>query len=258
MNKVKIEFKDKCDEIEKYFIFLEKLDKGGAKLTYLQGIVENKDEMIKAEITTILKASAYLMLYNLIESTMRSSILEIYKSIKNDSLSFRKVQNKIQRLWIKFEIKDKHLAEASFDTIQNTIIDMIKFVIEDEELALDENDIEFSGNLDAQEIRNVADNYGFKHIVPENLKGGEELFKIKKSRNDLAHGFKSFIEVGGEYSFEKLKEIKDQVVGFLNAILDNIETYINNKDYKFKPVETLQSSTISQSNNPSSPSHIPI
>ncbi len=54
---------------------------------------------------------------------------------------------------------------------------------------------------------------------------------IKSNRNDLAHGVKSFAEVGREKSADELLKIKNKVIKYLRNILVNIETYIANQEY---------------------------
>ncbi|NET55552.1 MAG: hypothetical protein F6K47_05090, partial [Symploca sp. SIO2E6] len=49
--------------------------------------------------------------------------------------------------------------------------------------------------------------------------------------NDLAHGFKSFKEVGRDISADELVEIKKKVISYLREILQNIETYLANREY---------------------------
>ena len=54
---------------------------------------------------------------------------------------------------------------------------------------------------------------------------------VKNNRNDLAHGIKSFAEVGKDKSADELIKIKDKVVKYLRQILENISIYIDNQEY---------------------------
>ncbi len=60
---------------------------------------------------------------------------------------------------------------------------------------------------------------------------GEDLLIIKSNRNDLAHGFKSFAEVGKDKTTDELLEIKNKTIRYLRKILQNIEQYLSNQDY---------------------------
>ena len=58
-----------------------------------------------------------------------------------------------------------------------------------------------------------------------------DLLTIKVNRNDLAHGIKSFIEVGRDKTADELLEIKDKTISYLRRILKNIEIYLDNQEY---------------------------
>lgn len=45
-------------------------------------------------------------------------------------------------------------------------------------------------------IKTIAKIYGFSAITDHDTRDGIDLLSIKKNRNDLAHGFLSFKEVG--------------------------------------------------------------
>ena len=57
------------------------------------------------------------------------------------------------------------------------------------------------------------------------------LLRIKTNRNDLAHGSKSFEEVGKDATADELLVIRRRVICYLREILKNIETYISNEEY---------------------------
>ncbi|NET41327.1 MAE_28990/MAE_18760 family HEPN-like nuclease [Okeania sp. SIO2B3] len=65
------DFNQRSEEVSKYFIFLQSLQQGKIKLiTESQG--SSKAKKIETELENTLKTSAYLLLYNLIEYTMKS------------------------------------------------------------------------------------------------------------------------------------------------------------------------------------------
>jgi hypothetical protein len=85
---------------------------------------------------------------------------------------------------------------------------------------------EVSGNLDARKIRELSESYGFS--VPEKC---DELLIIKNFRNHLAHGEKTFSEIGKEKSITELIRINVRVTLYLRAVLKSISDFINNKHY---------------------------
>ena len=90
----------------------------------------------------------------------------------------------------------------------------------------------FSENVDAKKIKKIADKYGFSCLTnAQKTKNGENLLVVKSNRNDLAHGIKSFEEVGGDQAIEQLLKIKKEVVEYLRQILVNIRVYLDNEEY---------------------------
>jgi hypothetical protein len=81
-------------------------------------------------------------------------------------------------------------------------------------------------------IKEIAKKYGFSYQTDfAKTKNGEKLVDIKDKRNDLAHGVKSFKEVGQGKTIEDLLEIKKEVIEYLRQILENIKTYLDNQEY---------------------------
>ncbi len=89
-----------------------------------------------------------------------------------------------------------------------------------------------AGNIDSKLIRETAKKYGFYSPTDDKkITNGEDLYLVKKNRNDLAHGSKSFTEVGKEKGADELIKIKNQVVEYLEGILKKVETYIDKQEY---------------------------
>ena len=84
-----------------------------------------------------------------------------------------------------------------------------------------------SGNVDARKIRDLADEYGFTHPAAD----GSDLLVVKTNRNDLAHGSKSFADVGRDYTITDIIAMKDKIIIYLKAMLDNVADYILGKQY---------------------------
>ncbi|MDJ0518165.1 MAG: MAE_28990/MAE_18760 family HEPN-like nuclease, partial [Trichodesmium sp. MO_231.B1] len=70
--------------------------------------------------------------------------------------------------------------------------------------------------MDDQKINTTAKKYGFSAKTKTD---SSDLLKVKDNRNDLAHGSKSFAEVGKDKSADELIEIQNKVVEYLRQIL---------------------------------------
>ena len=127
--------------------------------------VKNEDTIFK-KIYTIndtlqktLKASGILILYNLIESTVRRAIEQIHIAFSDENLSYNQVIDKIQMLWIEYNYKNfkEYKAITIHEKLQSIGEDIIKIEYEDYIKKSGKNDL--SGNVDAMKIRNIAEKY---------------------------------------------------------------------------------------------------
>lgn len=219
MKDVKRDFQERCDEIDLYFSFMEKVAKRGSKITLSDGTV-NK---INSELAKTLKANGFILLYNLVESSIKRAIEEIYVKMKQDETKYDDVKESIKREIIIF-LKHKTNTEEFVKSVNFIAEDIIEQCFSPKNL--------FSGNVDAKEIRETSKKYGFSTATNNRItKGGKELLTVKTHRNDLAHGVFSFKEVGKNYPPQEMLRIKKEVTSYIKQILDNIENYINKKEF---------------------------
>ncbi|NEP59904.1 MAG: hypothetical protein F6K31_23350 [Symploca sp. SIO2G7] len=216
------DFKERTKEVNKYFIFLKSLEQGTTKL-----ITEEKNgvttiQKIDPELEKTLKASGFLLLYNLVEATMRDAIEAIFEELRSKGVSFDNIRPELQKIVL------KNLARRNPDKVLMEITAISLDIIT---AGFDKGEI-FSGNIDGREIRKTAEMYGFSSSTDYAKTGdGQDLLTVKTNRNDLAHGVKSFAEVGRTQTIGDLLRIENKVVEYLRQILQNIETYLANKDY---------------------------
>ncbi|NEP38153.1 MAG: hypothetical protein F6K25_10720 [Okeania sp. SIO2G4] len=211
------DFKERSKEVSKYFIFLKNLEQGTIQLA-MEGKAKAKIKEIDSELIKTLKASAFLLLYNLIESTMRDAIEAIFDELQSQGISFNKIRPELKKIVLE-NLKNKSSSEV-YHIIVDISLDIIKVGFDRKKL--------FSGNIDAKQIKKTADKYGFS---ADTKTDSSDLLTVKTNRNDLAHGIKSFAEVGKEKSADELIKIKNNVVKYLRQILENIETYLTNQEY---------------------------
>jgi len=226
MNNTKSDFEKRKNEIEIYFSFLLKIDdEENTKLSYKLG-TNIVTEKVSSQLNKILIANSFLILYNLIESTVRNSIIEIFNQIMDDDIAYEKLSENFKNILIK-QTTNK-LKEGNYrpDTIQSCIYGFVSDALDKKAVFLNKEDINISGNLDAQEIRSVAKKYGFK--APKN---GRNLEDIKNKRNKLAHGDNTFFDIGKNYSVNQLIAFKEEVVNYLGEMITKIEKFIEDTEY---------------------------
>ncbi|MDY6805782.1 MAG: MAE_28990/MAE_18760 family HEPN-like nuclease [Cyanobacteriota bacterium] len=221
-NALFLNFTYRSKEVSKYFLFLKNLEAGTIKLAMEGRSGTSKVRNIDAGLEQTLKASAYLLLYNLVESSMRNAIEAIFDELQSQKVPFDQIRPELKKIVLqnlKRQNPDKVLVQ-----IRDISLDIIAVGFDKEEL--------FSGNIDGLLIRKTAKNYGFSSRTDfAKTNDGIDLFGVKTNRNDLAHGVKSFAEVGKDKTADELIEVKNKVVNYLKEILENIETYLANKEY---------------------------
>ena len=218
------DFEMRAKEVSKYFLFLKNLEQGSIRLNMpnIDNPEKYKNKQIDYELEKTLKATGFLLLYNLVESTMTNAIETIFNEIKENEISFDDVHEELKKLIIN-NFKNNY-SENNISEINIISQDIITASFNKKKL--------FSGNVDARKIQKTAMAYGFSvETNARKTENGQDLLRIKTNRNDLAHGSKSFEEVGKDATADELLVIRRRVICYLREILKNIETYISNEEY---------------------------
>jgi hypothetical protein len=228
MSALLTEYEAKVSEILVYFDFLENLLEKDARLHFPRGR-KQKFASVEDELLKILKANAFLLLYNLIESSIRNGVAKIYDAVRIDRLSYTGVCDELRTVWThqQFVPDDSRRVENN----AKRLMELIDFVLDAELISLDARDLPISGNVDADQIRGVARKYGFNFKASPKLKGGNLLKRVKDERNSLAHGYKSFAECGRDLTYDGLVEIRRQVIPYLRQVLRGIDRFITRRGY---------------------------
>lgn len=215
------QFEQRKQEVNLYFEFLKK--------QIGEEISPKNQDIDTDKIEKILKANSFLILYNFIESSMRNAIQAIHDSIETEAVPYRLLEQGLQKIYLK-QLYHR-LKESNNSTFESSMIPFLEKIIDDAFIKEYNQALTFSGNVDAQKIRELARDYGFSNTSGAS-RGGRELLTVKTKRNHLAHGNISFSECGRDHSFSDLNTIKDEVIGFLRDILSEIEDYIDKQTYK--------------------------
>lgn len=229
MDNTILNFEKRKLEINTFLNYLKLLDKDSIELKY----TKDKKVILKPvspKFLTILTANSFLLLYNVIESTIRNSVIAIYDNIKDEGVTFDELSDNLKKLWTKFNTERFKEGNFKMETIREFVLDFANKIISREVVMFSEEWMDFSGNLDANEIRGLAEKIGFL-TSPD----GRNLVKIKDKRNRLAHGEHTFYDVGKDYSVREIIELKDEVFVYLDDVVKNVGTYIRKKDYKKIP-----------------------
>ncbi len=210
------DFNKRSQEVSDYFAFLREVEQQQVKVVK-DGNISN----INTGLDKTLKATGYLLLYNLVESTMRNAIELIFDQIQTNNISFDNLKIEFKELiW-------KNIKKRSASKLTRNITTLSRDIISE---SFDSNDL-FSGNVDAKKIREIARIYGFSTSTNSETRDGSDLESIKEIRNNLAHGFIPFSEVGSNLTANELVRISERVIKYLRQILENINEYLEREEY---------------------------
>lgn len=223
MKTTRAEYTKRLNEVTLYFETIKLLDNGDCSIICKDINGGTTEKIIDGELAKIMKANGFLLLYNLIEATIRNSISAILNSISTDKLTFKLLSDNLKKLWINQEInKTKDISK-----FKEKVSELSEKILNDKLLEFSNECVNISGNIDAQRIREIAKKFGY--LEPKNGRG---LQTIKDKRNQLAHGEFTFSDIGKNYTSNDLIDYKSEVVTFIENVLNNVETYINAKRYK--------------------------
>lgn len=192
---------------------------GGIKLTYQSFI-------------NILKSNLSLMIYNLIEFTVSSLIQKIYDTIKSESLSYTDVNEYIRKLWTKATLKPINDPNFKYSTFIAKNEEIINKIINHTAITLHYRDTVDGGNLGGNNIRDLLKSHGIDTNTHSSNYRPDILDKIKKSRNDLAHGSVSFVEAMRDNSTSDIELDITIISNFLEEIMADVSDYLDMEYYK--------------------------
>jgi hypothetical protein len=224
------DFQARIDEINEYFSFVSFIDdiETHKKEKLTNG--KHLDYITKRELQKILRSNCFLLLYNLVESTIRNGILSVYDNIHDDSLKFDELSERIQEIWLTHQTRQTLTSNKSANT---WLKGLMRDVLEGSQIVLEKDTINISGNLDYGNIQKIINSYGFFGRITVNKSDIEgALNKVKRERNLLAHGNKTFCQSGEIITMSELMTIKNNISRYLSELVGNIELYITNKRYK--------------------------
>lgn len=223
MDNTRFDFENRKKEINNYINFLKIFDSDKTRISYIKG-AELKTEAIQRQFQITLIANAFLILYNLIESTVRNSIIEIYECINFDKLSYSELSENLKKLWIKRRISIEE--NKGIIKYRDCIYKIADEVLNNDKITFSNKWFDYSGNLDADKIRKLASSIGFQYST-----NGRNLEEIRMKRNRLAHGEQTFYDVGKDFSVKQIEEFRDETFNYLSVLIKKIEEFIENKKY---------------------------
>lgn len=227
------DFKDKCLEIERFLEFVNDLDQGRDNhLLYkdVQSIWTQKS--ISREVQKTLRASCYLLIYNLLESSTCDALDSIHKTLASEQVDLQALSNNLKK--IIFSNLKSGLGDNQIQELITNQIDL-RLVIRDHGYSKRNF---LSGNLDMDAIKKIERKYGFSLNIVNGQAGiynPEVIKKIKKKRNELAHGSESFETCGQNIPILSMNDTYKHAKNALLALFNGINNFINSQNYLHTP-----------------------
>ncbi|MGJ1444656.1 MAE_28990/MAE_18760 family HEPN-like nuclease [Sphingobacterium siyangense] len=135
---IKEEFEKRALEIDSFYEILEIIEHESPKITaYDIEMMGEKTLAVNSSKIDTLRSTAYLLLYNLIESTIYNSITSIFDEIKDNRLKYFDLIEDLQKYWLNnlYKHDDKKRKETVIETIMKVANQIF-------------NDTAYSGDVD--------------------------------------------------------------------------------------------------------------
>lgn len=222
-------FEERCMEIERFLDFVDDLDKGSAN-QILNKADNNiwQTKPISREVQKTLRASCYLLIYNLLESTTSEALDSIHLTLTSEQRDLQELSTNLKK--IIFNNLKGGLGE---DGIKKIIDDQIDIRLSIINHGYSKKNF-LSGNFDIDAIKKIEKKYGFELHVVGGVDGvyDKEIIKsIKLKRNALAHGSQSFEQCGQGIPLFSMRSIFKNAKNTLLALINGLNNFLNQKNY---------------------------
>ncbi len=223
------EYNQRVADVKAFYEVLKFLD---AVETYKNKPIEDtntsKSLMLTRNMQKCLRAEAIIVLYNLIESTFSNCVFYVFDNIKDEKLHYENLISELRNVWFREKIHSKLSLDNARRISKNIADTLSSELMEFKELPSD-----ISGNLDLRKIIFLSKKIGIPlGRIPDVDRTGEILLSIKNKRNDLAHGNKSFSDVGSFLTYNELEDYKERTLGFLEFLIRKFQIFVSEKKFK--------------------------
>jgi len=230
MGQVVDEFERRASEVRKFLRMLARMEQPDAELEQGQP-GEQRVVRIDEDWLRVGKAAAYLMLYNVVEASIRSAFDELYGTIRSEKLKHGVISEALRQVWVEQKHRRVTHEDAAPKKYLQTAKRLVEDVVQETIVDLDSSRLPGSGTLDAKRIRQIFDKHGCELITNRRARGGEALSTVKRLRNDLAHGHVSFSDCGRDVTIRELVQVARESRHFVRGVLTSLEDYATKKTY---------------------------
>ena len=222
-------FRDRRQEVKQYVRFVYDLINNEENCGFHSEINTHSQSSKRFVDIRIHKATVILLLYNLIESTTTSAIIAIYSKIKEDGVCFNDCSDNIKQVFLKNCQKRFNNSSWEIEKVSQLFKDLnwtiAKYLVYHD---FNTNNI-LSCNVGINELKKLSKRYGFNN--PVSGYNYKSISAIKDKRNDLAHGNKTFSEVGQSLGKKDIIQYYVLTIRLMISTLKSVESFLQNKEY---------------------------
>lgn len=230
-----LDYLDKLAEVEHFMQFIHFLENHRDIQANGKHSLDKSEKQfsIDKDLIHTIQSSAFLVMYNLIESTMTACIDAIYQTLQGLEIQHNQADLFIFRLHEKLQ---KHFLKQyskyfSEKNISDIIEEQHNFIYNLLTKGYSKSEI-FNGNIDVRKIKEVTKPFNVNiQPVQGNPFDTEHILKIKNKRNELAHGSISFVENSRLLIIGELEQLFQSTQSLLNGVFFSIDTYLNEQGY---------------------------
>jgi len=228
MNHLRREFNRRAKEVRSYIRMLRHVEE---QQTSPIAPAPPTKLTLDSSLVQTMKASVYLLLYNLVESTINQCLQAVGDAIRDEGATYRKLNAKWRKAWV------KHLGQTSASIGPEKRLDAALSLCDHlvNDLVIEFTPTANTGNLDDRRIEDVASSYGIQLSIRKTVRTAvkREVFNdegalglVRRKRNSLAHGLESFAECGRGSSTPDLRRFAIITILYLEDVIDSFDSFI--------------------------------
>lgn len=223
-------FDDHCAEVESYLDFLTFCDSvypscNACNVESYLG--ETISFQIERQHQKVLRANAYLLIYNFVESTIHWLESEVIDAINDSRTGYIGLSKELYEVLLRQKIGKKE----TFQNAIGIIKEHVKDVLEDTPIYIESLDLDINGNVDLRKIKKISSKIGLRSRITEHAGVGQAFLKAKSTRNSLAHGNSTFENCGSSIVLSEIKADFLLIKEYLGKLIIEYETYIRDQQF---------------------------
>lgn len=151
-------FEDRKTEIEFYFSVMVDSENEEA---HVLNTIDNQ------RFFRIMKSNFLLMLYNLVEATFTTGMMEIYDQLMQEQCSYQSVIDEIQNIWRDYKIKEIYKPQSALGTYTNRVHQIVMDITQNVPVVMTKAMLGINGNLNAKQIKAICDKHRIRYRVTD-------------------------------------------------------------------------------------------